>query len=67
MITGNISPLARDVNGFSGITFKIVSVIVWLIVTLVDCPVATKFKPIPGLMTIPIRSAIVMAIAVVTR
>ena len=67
MITGNISPFARAVNGFSGITFKIVSDIVWLIVTLADCPVATKFKPIPGLMNIPIMSAIVIANAVVTR
>ena len=67
IITGSMSPVERELKGFSGTIFRIVSVMVWLIVTFDDCAMLPMFKPRPGWIKIPIPKAIVTANAVVIR
>ena len=66
MITGNMSPFARELNGFSGIKFSTVSVMVVFVVTLA-CARPTMFNPAPGLIMLAIKRATVTATAVVIR
>ena len=51
MIIGIISPFIRDLTGFSGMMFRIVSVIVRFAARFVAGPVLAKFIPMPGLIT----------------
>ena len=47
IMIGSMSPLASELIGLSGIAFKRVLVIDWLIVTF-DGATSVKVKPVPG-------------------
>ena len=67
IITGNMSPVANEAIGLSGIIFRIASGTVWLTVTLAEVATPAKFKPTPGFIAMAIKRAIVTATAVVMR
>ena len=66
IITGSISPEARELIGLSGMMFITVSAMDCAVVRFA-CARPAIFKPSPGLMIPAIRSAIVIANAVVKR
>ena len=67
IITGNMSPLASEFIGLSGIMFNMVSVIVTFVVTVVLAVIFIMFSPTPGLIIMAIIKDIVIANAVVIR